>query len=156
MANKLTMQEQVNEILAKAEQKGVQSNFFFVTTFKRYQVQMQILNNLEKAVTEYGATITKEYVKGRETITAHPLISKINSTIDSANKTASLLVKMISTKELVNEDEYDMNDLYFMDDKEVIRKLSPSTNINKMTKEEIMEYSKHLRDGYKNSHEFDL
>ena len=47
---KLTLQEQAQEILAKAREKGVQSNFFFVTTFKRYQVQMQILNSLEKEI----------------------------------------------------------------------------------------------------------
>ena len=46
---KKSLQEQANEILARAEERGVQSNFFFVTTFKRYQVQMKILGDLEKA-----------------------------------------------------------------------------------------------------------
>ena len=51
MARKtLSLQEQVEEILSRAEETGVQSNFFFVTTFKRYQVQMRILNDLEKAI----------------------------------------------------------------------------------------------------------
>ena len=40
MAAKQNLQSQVDDILAKAEERGVQSNFFFVTTFKRYQVQM--------------------------------------------------------------------------------------------------------------------
>ena len=38
----MTLQEQANKILEKAEQKGVSTNFFFTTTFKRYQVQMRI------------------------------------------------------------------------------------------------------------------
>ena len=45
---KMTLQQQVNTILEQAEEKGVSSNFFFVTTFKRYQVQMKILADLEK------------------------------------------------------------------------------------------------------------
>ena len=41
MANKkMNLQEQAEKILQQAEEKGVASNFFFVTTFKRYQVQM--------------------------------------------------------------------------------------------------------------------
>ena len=43
----MTLQEQANEILRRATEKGVSGNFFFVTTFKRYQVQMQILTQLE-------------------------------------------------------------------------------------------------------------
>ena len=63
-----SLQEQANEILEQAERRGVSSNFFFVTTFKRYQVQMKILSDLEKAIGEYGATVTKEYVKGRQNL----------------------------------------------------------------------------------------
>ena len=47
---KLTLQEQANLILAKAEEKGVSTNFFFITTFKRYQVQMKIMTDLEKQI----------------------------------------------------------------------------------------------------------
>lgn len=95
--DKLTLQEQVNEILAKAEEKGVQSNFFFVTTFKRYQVQMQILNNLEKDVSEYGATITKEYVKGRQNLCINPAITEYNKTATATNGTVNTLMNIIKS-----------------------------------------------------------
>ena len=65
---KLTLQEQADKIMAKAEEKGVSTNFFFITTFKRYQVQMKIMNDLEKQIEEIGATVEKEYVKGRGNI----------------------------------------------------------------------------------------
>lgn len=94
---KLTLQEQANEILAKAEEKGVQSNFFFVTTFKRYQVQMQILSNLEEAIKTYGATVTKEYVKGRQNLVANPAITEYNKTATAANGTVSTLINIIKT-----------------------------------------------------------
>ena len=95
MPSKVNLQTQVDEILKKAEDRGVQSNFFFVTTFKRYQVQMRILADLEKSIAEHGATVTKEYVKGRENIYTHPAIGEYNKTATAANQTVTTLVKII-------------------------------------------------------------
>lgn len=92
-----TLQEQANEILARAEERGVQSNFFFVTTFKRYQVQMKILNDLEKAIKDYGATVTKEYVKGRQNLVSNPAIGEYNKTATAANGTVATLMKIIES-----------------------------------------------------------
>jgi hypothetical protein len=94
---KLTLQEQANKLLEQAEQRGVSSNFFFVTTFKRYQVQMKILSDLEKAINEYGATVTKEYVKGRQNLVANPAITEYNKTATAANGTVSTLINIIKT-----------------------------------------------------------
>ena len=97
MEKKLTIQEQVDKILEQAESKGVSQNFFFKTTFKRYQVQMKILNDLEKAITEYGATVTKEYVKGRQNLVANPAITEYNKTATAANGTVSTLINIMKT-----------------------------------------------------------
>lgn len=91
----LTLNEQAQEIVKIAEASGVQTNFFFITTFKRYQVQINILNELEKKIKEDGALVTKEYVKGRGNLYANPAISEYNRTTDSANKTVSTLIKII-------------------------------------------------------------
>lgn len=96
MAKKgLTLQEQAQEVLAKAEEKGVQTNFFFVTTFKRYQVQMQILNDLEKEIKQLGATVSKEYVKGRQNVYTNPAISEYNKTATACNGTVSTLINIV-------------------------------------------------------------
>jgi len=97
MEKKLTIQEQVDRILEQAEQKGISSNFFFRTTFKRYQVQMSILNDLENAIKEYGATVTKEYVKGRQNLVANPAITEYNKTATAANGTVSTLINIMKT-----------------------------------------------------------
>ena len=94
---KLTLQQQADAILQRAEERGVSSNFFFVTTFKRYQVQMRILSDLEKAIVEYGATVTKEYVKGRQNLVANPAITEYNKTATAANGTVSTLINIIKT-----------------------------------------------------------
>ncbi len=95
--SKLTLQEQAEEVLKQAEERGVSSNFFFVTTFKRYQVQMKILSDLESAINEYGATVTKEYVKGRQNLVANPAITKYNKTATAANGTVSTLINIMHT-----------------------------------------------------------
>lgn len=94
---KMSLQEQANKILEEAQSRGVESNFFFVTTFKRYQVQMQILSDLEKAIGEYGATVTKEYVKGRQNLVANPAITEYNKTSTAANGTVSTLINIVRT-----------------------------------------------------------
>ena len=97
MREKLTLQEQANKLLEQAEERGVSSNFFFVTTFKRYQVQMKILSDLEKAISEYGTTVTKEYVKGRQNLVSNPAITEYNKTATAANGTVSTLINIIKT-----------------------------------------------------------
>lgn len=92
---KMTLNEQAQEIIKIAEESGVQSNFFFLTTFKRYQVQLNMLNDLEKAIKEDGATVTKEYVKGRKNVYSNPALKDYNTTTDSANRTVATLMKII-------------------------------------------------------------
>ena len=91
----MTLQEQAEEILRRATEKGVSGNFFFVTTFKRYQVQMQILTQLEREIKETGTTITKTYVKGRENICTNPAIAEYNKTSTAANSTVATLIQII-------------------------------------------------------------
>lgn len=97
MKDKMTLQEQADRLLEQAEQKGVANNFFFRTTFKRYQVQMRILADLEEAIKEYGATVTKEYVKGRQNLVANPAITEYNKTSTAANGTVGTLISIIKT-----------------------------------------------------------
>lgn len=94
--SKIDLNEQAKEILNIAERHGVESNFFFLTTFKRYQVQIGILNDLEQTIKEAGILVTKEYVKGRKNVYSHPAIQDYNRTTDSANKTVVTLMKIIT------------------------------------------------------------
>ena len=91
----MSLQEQAQEILRRATEKGVSGNFFFVTTFNRYQVQMQILTELEKEIKTTGTTITKTYVKGRENLCTNPAIAEYNKTATAANSTVSTLIQII-------------------------------------------------------------
>ena len=101
--NKLKAQAQ--EILRLAEDSGVQSNYFFATTFDRYLVQLQILDELKKAIDEEGMLVTKEYVKGRKNVYTNPAVSDYNRTTDSANKTVATLMRIIKNFGVSDDNE---------------------------------------------------
>lgn len=92
---KSDLKKQAEEIIRIAKESGVQSNYFFMTTFERYQVQLEMLDKLKEQLKEEGLTVKKEYVKGRKNIYESPLLRSYNSTTDSANKTVATLMKII-------------------------------------------------------------
>lgn len=105
---RLSLNEQAEQILKIAEGYNVDKNFFFITTFKRYLVQINILNELENSIKQDGVLVTKEYVKNRKNVYTHPAIQDFNRTTDSANKTVQTLMKIIKSftgEDLDNVDE---------------------------------------------------
>lgn len=104
---KMNLTEQAGEILRIAEASGAETNFFFVTTFKRYQVQIKMLNDLEKVLSEEGTLVTKEYVKGRKNLYSNPALREYNNTTNSANKTVETLMKILKGFEGGGGDEED-------------------------------------------------
>ena len=84
-----------DEIMALAEENGVDDNFLFVTTFDRYLTQLHILVELKKKIDEEGVLAEKEYVKGTKNMYAHPAVAEYNKTTDSSNKTVSTLMRII-------------------------------------------------------------
>lgn len=117
MKKEMSLQEQADLLLKKAEEKGIQTNFFFRTTFDRYRVQMQILKDLEKVIQDEGMTVAKEYVKGRKNLYTNPAITEYNKTATAANGTVTTLINIVKTlskdeetkvsklEQLLNEDE---------------------------------------------------
>lgn len=93
----LDLKKQAEEILNVAQKHGVEQNFLFITTFQRYQVQLNILTELQKKIKDEGALVTKEYVKGRENIYTHPAIGEYNKTSTAANQTVATLIKIIKS-----------------------------------------------------------
>lgn len=94
---KKSLKEQAKEILQMAEDSGLQTNYFFVTTFERYQTQLEILEELKKAIGDEGMLVQKEYVKGRKNLYTNPAVGDYNRTTDSANKTVSTLLRILKS-----------------------------------------------------------
>lgn len=95
VANKMTLEEKATAILKRAEERGISTNYFFVTTFNRYQMQMHILDSLKEAIGQEGAMVEKEYVKGRKNLYTNPAIMEYNRTSTAANQTVITLIKII-------------------------------------------------------------
>ena len=93
----MNLNDKAQEILRIAEQYGVEKNFLFITTFKRYSIQLKILGDLETAINEHGSMVEKEYVKGRKNLYTNPAIKEYNNAVNSANKTVSTLMSIIKT-----------------------------------------------------------
>lgn len=93
----VNLNEKVKELLDLAQQAGVEQNFFFLSTFKRYQVQLNILNQLESEIKKAGVLVTKQYVKGRENVYTHPAVTDYNRTATAANQTVQTILKIITT-----------------------------------------------------------
>ena len=95
-ANNESLKAQADKIKELAEEKGLEDNFFFITTFERYLVQIDILDNLKAEIEDEGTTVSKEYVKGRKNLYTNPAINAYNRTTDSANKTVTTLLKILN------------------------------------------------------------
>lgn len=103
---KLTMQQLADRILKEATKQGIHTNFFFTTTFKRYTVQLGLMERLEKLIAKEGMLVEKEYVKGRKNLTANPAISEYNKTASAANGTVSTLLQIMEKLSKENADEH--------------------------------------------------
>lgn len=86
---------QAREILKRAEEKGVEHSYLFITTFKRYQEHILHLVQLEQIIKDEGMLTEKEYVKGRKNLYLNPAVSAYNQTAGAADKTAQLLIRYI-------------------------------------------------------------
>ena len=91
------LQEQAQEILKIAESYNVEKNFFFLTTFKRYLTQINVLQKIENEMKDGDVLISKEYVKGRQNYYTNPGINAYNSTSTAANRTVETLIKIVNT-----------------------------------------------------------
>lgn len=91
------LKKQAKEIMKIAEESGVQGNYFFITTFERYNTQLEMLEKFKASMEEDGMLVKKEYVKGRKNVYSSPAVKEYNNTADCANRTVATLLKIIRT-----------------------------------------------------------
>ncbi len=96
-SKKTPLDEAAKQLLKMAREGGVEQNYFFTTTYERYEVQLGLLRQLRAEIDGADLLITKEYVKNRPNLVANPAINEYNRTATAANQTASTLLKIITT-----------------------------------------------------------
>ena len=108
----IDLNAQAKEILERAQAKGAENSFMFLTTFQRYKEQLSHLVELEKIIKAEGLLVEKEYVKGRKNLYMNPAIAAYNSTAQAADKTAQLLIRYIVNPLKDDDEEKDSFDLF--------------------------------------------
>lgn len=98
-----TLESLRDALLEEAEQKGVSENYFFKTTFERYEMQLEIMKRLKEEIENSELIVTKKYgTKENEYI--NPAITEYNKTASAANGTVTTLVKILSNSGTSSED----------------------------------------------------
>lgn len=92
---KLTREETAAGIIRLAKEAGVEDNAIFKKTLERYLTQQDILDQLEQSMKEDGMLVEKEYVKNRKNIYSNPAVTEYTRVLDSSNKTAATLMRII-------------------------------------------------------------
>lgn len=105
--DKKNVKDLAKGILEEAAKTGFDKDASFLTSYHLLQVQIEMLDSLEKSFREDGATITKEYVKGRENVYVHPAVDKYAKTSDSAFNKILKLKEMVKKEEIENNDSFD-------------------------------------------------
>lgn len=83
-------------LIKMAKDYQVEKNPLFVSAAKTYVSQMELVAKMQNKIAEDGETTTKEYVKGRENVCAHPLVEQLPKHIDAANRTLSTMLTIIT------------------------------------------------------------
>lgn len=79
-----------------AEEYGVADNALFLSAAKNYATQKKLIDRMSESIDHDETIVSKEYVKGRETLTAHPLVQQLPKHIDSANKSLLTMLDIIT------------------------------------------------------------
>ena len=108
--NNKSVKDLAKGILQDAIDRGFGNDPSFLTSYHLLEVQIEMLEALEKSFKEDGATTTKEYVKGRENIYVHPAVDKYTKTSDSAFN------KILKLREMLNQGSNDPGEGFEDDD----------------------------------------
>ena len=87
----------IDQIRLRAKEKGLEGNFYYVTTLHRYEVQMRTLDALEQTIKDVGMTVEKSYIKDTSNLYINPAVAEYNRTATAANNTVATLIKIVSS-----------------------------------------------------------
>ena len=102
--NERDIKEMAKGILEDAKEKGLDNDSCFLTSYHMLEVQVEMLDSLEKTFKEDGSIITKEYVKGRGNVYIHPAVDKYTKISDSAFNKILKLKEMLDKSSNYDDD----------------------------------------------------
>lgn len=88
----------VKKLLALGEKYKVAQEEDFIIAARTFTEEAQLIAKMRAQIKKDGLTTIKEYVKGRENLTAHPLIAEIPKHVDCANRVLMTIANIIETR----------------------------------------------------------
>ena len=73
----------------------VSDNALFISTLDTYRLQKLVIESIKKEIENGDPTVEKEYVKGRLNLCVHPAVKELPIHVNSINKTAATLIRII-------------------------------------------------------------
>lgn len=104
---KKSLRDIANGLLNRAKTCGLDEDHLFLTTYKMLLIELDMLDALEQSFREDGATVEKEYVKGRKNLYISPSCDKFAKISDSALKKIQVLEKMLNKVAPSDDDDFD-------------------------------------------------
>ena len=100
------LQRRIREFADKATELGIADDLIFDTTFNRYVMQVNILEQLKEQIEDGELMVKKAYVKDRDNLYVNPAVAEYNKTSTAANQTAVTLDKLMTQlREGASEDD---------------------------------------------------
>jgi len=87
----------IDEIQALAEEKGVDTSFYYRTTFQRYTYQLRLMAQLQRDIEADGMYVNRERTKGLVNRVMNPAITEFNKVATAANNTVGTLIKIVQS-----------------------------------------------------------
>ena len=72
-----------------------------------YAEEAKLIAEMRTQLKNDGMTVSKEYVKGRQNVCVHPLVTEIPKHVDSANRTLNLINEIIVKRGKAKPEEKD-------------------------------------------------
>ena len=88
----------VKKLMALGEKYKVAQEEDFVVAVKTFVEEARLIAQMRAQLKADGLTVKKEYVKGRENLTTHPLIAETPKHVDCANRTLANMAQIIDTR----------------------------------------------------------
>ena len=95
------------ELLKMAKQYGVDKNALFLAAAEQYDLQQKVIMMLKAGIDDSELTTSKTYIKGENNEYAAPLVKELPKHSDAANRTAGIILDIITKlgRKAVDDDE---------------------------------------------------
>ena len=88
----------LKKLMALGRKYKVDNEEDYAACAKAFTQEAQLISQMRAQLKADGLTVNKEYVKGRQNVTAHPLIAEIPKHVDCANRLLTSMSNIIATR----------------------------------------------------------